>query len=95
MHPPRLFQIDGNFGFVHGVNEMLAQIEKDTVEMLPALPSLISNGEVKGQKLRGGYTIDFKWENGKVTYLKAYGNGLKVKKNNLSDTIVLENVTIE
>lgn len=95
MHPPRLFQIDGNFGFIHGVNEMLAQIEKDTVEMLPALPSLISNGEVKGQKLRGGYTIDFKWENGVVTYLKAYGNGLKVKKNNLSDTIVLENVTIE
>ncbi len=95
MHPPRLFQIDGNFGFVHGINEMLAQIEKDTVEMLPALPNLISNGEVKGQRLRGGYLIDFKWENGKVTYLKNHSDKqLKLRDNNLSDTITLVNAKV-
>ncbi|MBQ9114978.1 MAG: glycoside hydrolase family 95 protein [Clostridia bacterium] len=95
MHPPRLFQIDGNFGFVHGINELLCQIENDTIELLPALPDFLGNGEVLGQRLRGGYTIDFKWQNGKIVYLKNHSTKpLKVRKLHLDENITLVNAEV-
>lgn len=63
-HPP--FQIDGNFGFTSGVCELLMQSHTDVIELLPALPKDWSHGRVKGLKARGGYTLDFKWQNHKV-----------------------------
>ena len=93
MHPPRLFQIDGNFGFVHGLNEALIQIEGDTLELLPALPDYIANGEVKGARLVGGYSVDFSWEGGKVTYVKC-NRPLKIRKTNLSANPTLINAEI-
>ncbi len=95
MHPPRLFQIDGNFGFVHGLNESLAQIEDDTLELLPALPKFLKDGEVKGLRLRGGYEIDFKWNNNLVTSLKVNRGGeVKVRNVNLSPNTELTGATI-
>ncbi len=95
MHPPRLFQIDGNFGFVHGVNESLAQIEGDTLELLPALPAFLKDGEVKGLRLRGGYTVDFKWKNGAITTLKVVSGGeLKLRNVNLAEKVELDGATI-
>ena len=79
MHPPRLFQIDGNFGFVAGINEALCSIEGDTVELLPALPSDWSEGEIKGLCLHGGNKIDFKWERGLITYVKVSGERVKIR----------------
>lgn len=93
MHPPRLFQIDGNFGFVHGLNEALIQIEGDTLELLPALPDYIANGEVKGARLVGGYSVDFSWEGGQVTYVKC-NRPLKIRKTNLSANPTLINAEI-
>ena len=95
MHPPRLFQIDGNFGFVHGINEALCQIEGDTIELLPALPSYLNNGKVLGLHLRGGSQIDFEWKNGKVTYLKVVSPApLKVRNLNLDENVELINAQI-
>ncbi len=68
VHPPLLFQIDGNFGFVAGINEMLVYTENGILELLPALPEKWHTGEIKGMMVRGA-EICFSWSDGKVTLI--------------------------
>jgi alpha-L-fucosidase 2 len=75
--PP--FQIDGNFGVIAGMAEMLLQSHEDFIELLPALPGHWKEGEITGLMARGAIEIDMKWSNGKLIKASA-----KAKKNTIS-----------
>jgi len=61
-HAP--FQIDGNFGYTSGVNEMLMQSNMGYINLLPALPDDWSEGHIDGLVARGNFELDMNWSKG-------------------------------
>ncbi len=67
-HPP--FQIDGNYGVTAGIAQMFLQCESSKIKILPALPSEMKEGYIKGLKAKGNITVDIEWKNSKLSHLK-------------------------
>ena len=82
VHPP--FQIDGNFGVVSGITEMLMQSHNNEVHLLPALPSAWKSGNIKGIVAKKGFEIDMTWELWELktlTIKSKLGNTLNLRYN--------------
>lgn len=79
-HSP--FQIDGNFGGLAGMCEMLVQSYcqvlprkngctlRTNLSYLPALPYAWKQGHVKGLRLQSGKTVEIKWKKGEIKNLR-------------------------
>lgn len=59
-HEP--FQIDGNFGGIAGMANMLVQDRNGVVSILPALPKAWKRGYVKGLFIKGEQCVDIEWD---------------------------------
>lgn len=69
-HPP--FQIDGNFGGIAGIANMLVQDRNGKISILPALPKQFAQGWVKGLALKGKKAVDIVWKDGKEVSHRIY-----------------------
>jgi alpha-L-fucosidase 2 len=87
-HPP--FQIDGNFGAVAGIIEMLMQssLEEDggvTIRLLPALPKAWPEGCINGIVAQGAVEVSECWKDGKlaqVTLLAKFDIAARIRCGN-------------
>jgi hypothetical protein len=66
-HPP--FQIDGNYGLMAAVLEMVVQSHGGSIRVLPAVPAQWPDGACRGVRCRGGLAVDVVWRGGALTEL--------------------------
>lgn len=59
-----IFQIDGNFGAVAGMTELLVQSHEQMISLLKTLPPSWHTGSVRGIRCRGGHRVDLTWTDG-------------------------------
>ncbi len=87
-------QVDATFGVAAGINEMLLQSQKGFIDVLPALPNEWADGEINGIMARGGFQVNLKWKNGRVSQMQILsksGKLCRLKINGATKINVVEN----
>ncbi|MBQ8876732.1 MAG: glycoside hydrolase N-terminal domain-containing protein [Clostridia bacterium] len=78
VHPP--FQIDGNFGAVNGITEMLMQSHEGYIHLLPSVPKHLKTFSFYGLKARGNFTVSCQVQDGIIQKAEITSNvGGKVR----------------
>ena len=80
-HPPRIFQIDGNFGGAAGIAETLLQSHEGFISVLPAAHEGLS-GSFSGLKARGNIEVGATFKNGTpltLTLKSAFTQSVKIE----------------
>ncbi len=77
-HPP--FQIDGNFGGIAGMTQLLLQSYGGEIQLLPALPAAWQAGEIKGLKAKGDFEVNLQWKSGKLNRVQLKSNSGSVAR---------------
>ncbi len=67
LHPPRIFQIDGNLGGAEAVLQCLAQAWGGKIYLLRALPPAWPEGSLSGVRMPGGHRLSLVWRAGELT----------------------------
>ncbi|MCL1794851.1 MAG: glycoside hydrolase N-terminal domain-containing protein [Oscillospiraceae bacterium] len=70
LHPPRIFQIDGNLGAVAALVEAIISYTDGKTHLLRSLPKEWGDGHLQGIKVPGGHIVSLWWKNGKAVALK-------------------------
>ena len=63
-------QVDGTFGTTAAITEMLMQSHNGCIKLLPALPAEWTSGQFRGVCARGGFELNYTWENKTVRSLR-------------------------
>lgn len=92
-HPPFYFQIDGNFGFIAAVNELLLSKDGDVIELLPALPSDFKNGSATNMLVNGA-KISFEFINGEIISVSSTKPIKVINKHFSKDAKISDNIIL-
>jgi alpha-L-fucosidase 2 len=94
-HPP--FQIDGNFGAVAGVSEMLLQSQAGFIDFLAAKPDIWENGSFDGLVARGNFVCGCDWTDKKVTQMRVtacLGGNCRIRYENIANADIRGKYTV-
>lgn len=91
--PP--FQIDGNFGGIAALSEMMIQSHNGYIEILPSVPEEWHDGCIRGIKARGNFEIDIEWKNNEINYLKIKSNSGEVCRIKNSFNLICDEIDVK